>query len=105
MQRGLSLLPITPVDAKDPLLAAAQFTTRVNPILEAIHFWLSPKASMTPTLSAPKALPARPAAAGTSTDTWNELVAALPIVIFYRALRDALQHRAHKRAVLEAFRR
>ena len=59
---------------------------------------------MTPTLSAPKDLPARPAA-GVSTDTWNELVAALPIVIFYRALRDALQHRAHKRAVLEAFRR
>jgi hypothetical protein len=86
------------------LLAAAQFIARVNPILEAIHLWLSPKASMTPTLSAPKALPARPAT-GASTDTWNELVAALPIVIFYRAVRELLQHRAHKRAVLEAFRR
>jgi len=94
----------TPVDAKDPLLAAAQIATRVNPILEVIHFWLSPKASMTPTLSAPKALAARPAARA-STDTWNELVSALPIVILYRAVRDALQHRAHKRAVLEAFRR
>ena len=59
---------------------------------------------MTPTLSAPKALAARPAARA-STDTWNELVSALPIVILYRAVRDALQHRAHKRAVLEAFRR
>ena len=59
---------------------------------------------MTPSLSTPKVLAQRPAA-GASADTWNELVAAMPIVILYRALRDVLQRRAHKRAVLAAFRR
>jgi hypothetical protein len=39
------------------------------------------------------------------SDAWTELVAAMPIVIFYRALRDVFRLRAHKRAVLEAFRR
>jgi hypothetical protein len=58
---------------------------------------------MTPSLSTSKIL-ARPAA-GTSTDTWNELVAAMPIVILYRALREVLQRRAHRRMVLDAFRR
>jgi hypothetical protein len=46
------------------------------------------------------------AAAG---DTWKDLVGAMPIVIFYRAVRELLRERAHqrahRRAVLEAFRR
>jgi hypothetical protein len=44
-------------------------------------------------------------AASAAADTWRELVAAMPIVIFYRGLRELLRQRAHKRAVLEAFRR
>lgn len=40
-----------------------------------------------------------------SSETWNELVAAMPIVIFYRAVREVFRQRAHRRAVLAAFRR
>jgi hypothetical protein len=43
--------------------------------------------------------------ASASSDGWKELIGAMPIVIFYRALREVFQRRAHKRAVLEAFRR
>lgn len=38
-------------------------------------------------------------------DTWSELVAAMPIVIFYRAVRELMRQRDHRRAVLAAFRR
>ena len=59
---------------------------------------------MTSLSTTTKVLPQR-TAAGASADAWNELVGAMPIVIFYRALREVFQRRAHKRAVLEAFRR
>ena len=45
------------------------------------------------------------AAPSAGSETWNELVAAMPIVIFYRAVRELFRQRAHKRAVLAAFRR
>lgn len=38
-------------------------------------------------------------------NTWSELVAAMPIVIFYRAVRELVRQRDHRRAVLAAFRR
>ena len=59
---------------------------------------------MTPSLSTSKILAQRPAD-GASNDTWSELIAAMPIVILYRALREVLQRRAHRRMVLDAFRR
>ena len=59
---------------------------------------------MNTTITASKALGSQNANTGAS-DALNELVAAMPIVIFYRAVRDALRQRAHKRAVLAAFRR
>jgi len=40
-----------------------------------------------------------------AADAWDELVAAMPIVILVRAMRDVIRQRAHKRAVLAAFRR
>ena len=39
------------------------------------------------------------------SDEMNQLVSAMPIVIFYRAAREVFRQRAHKRAVLAAFRR
>jgi hypothetical protein len=36
---------------------------------------------------------------------WNDLVGAMPIVIFWRAARELFRQRAHRRAVLAAFRR
>jgi hypothetical protein len=35
----------------------------------------------------------------------SELIGALPIVIFYRAVREVLQQRRHRQLVLQAFRR
>jgi len=43
--------------------------------------------------------------AGHASETWSELVAAMPIVIFYRAVRELMRQRDHRRAVLAAFRR
>ena len=57
---------------------------------------------MNSTLS--KALSDRPTAS-TSSDACRELIAAMPVVIFYRAVREILRQRAHRRAVLQAFRR
>jgi hypothetical protein len=48
---------------------------------------------------------ARRPAADASPGAWSELVAALPIVIFYRAAREVFQRRAHRFAVLQAMRR
>jgi hypothetical protein len=44
-------------------------------------------------------------AAGASLDGWRDLVAHMPIVILWRAVRDLSRQRAHRRAVLDAFRR
>ena len=38
-------------------------------------------------------------------DAWEELVAAMPIAILWRALREVVRQRAHRRAVLDALRR
>jgi hypothetical protein len=54
---------------------------------------------MLPTTRHPT-LGAAPAAGG-----WHELADALPIVVLYRALREEFRRRAHRRAVLAAFRR
>jgi hypothetical protein len=55
--------------------------------------------------TAAKSIAVAQGAGHTASDTWSEVVAAMPIVIFYRAAREVLRQRAHKRAVLEAFRR
>ena len=43
--------------------------------------------------------------AARQAEPWSELVAAMPIVIFYRAVRELMRQRDHRRAVLAAFRR
>ena len=60
-------------------------------------------ASMNTTLSTAKSLGALRTSG--ASDAWSDLVAAMPIVILYRAAREVFRLRAHKRAVLEAFRR
>jgi hypothetical protein len=47
----------------------------------------------------------RTPATGAVLDAWRDLVAAMPIVILWRAARELARQRAHRRAVLEAFRR
>jgi hypothetical protein len=47
----------------------------------------------------------RTADADARAQAWNEFLAAIPAVIFWRALSDVLRQRKHKRLVLDAFRR
>lgn len=61
-------------------------------------------AFMNTTVTAAKTLGTLRAHSGAS-ETWSELVGAMPVVIFYRAVREVFRRRAHRRAVLEAFRR
>jgi hypothetical protein len=56
------------------------------------------------TLSNAKSL-LRTAEAEARAQAWNEFLGAIPIVIMWRALSDVLRQRAHKRMVLNAFRR
>jgi hypothetical protein len=60
---------------------------------------------MSSTLPPTESLARRPAASASTGAAWSELVAAMPIVIFYRAAREVLRRRAHRLAVLQAFRR
>ena len=57
--------------------------------------------ALIPATTSSPASSASPAQGG----TLNELIGAVPIVIFYRAVRELLRQRRHRRLVLEAFRR
>jgi hypothetical protein len=82
--------------------------SRVNPYTAIVVVESHIEASMDTTMSNSRALASEASARvkdAHAPNSWDELVAAMPIVILYRAAREVFRQRAHKRAVLEAFRR